>query len=126
MAKKLIGTLNLTDDHCEFFVFQMPGPAQNRGAGGGLPLPALPKAKSSSGSSSGGGGSSSYPMSSPLQPKSKSGSGIKILWIPGRKKHHDKGVYKPNNYKIEHKHDDRKTEPWSLGGSKSHDDIITG
>ncbi|XP_055297773.1 uncharacterized protein LOC129566154 isoform X2 [Sitodiplosis mosellana] len=115
----------------------MPGPAQNRGGGGSLPIlpkaPALPKAKSSSvGSSSGGGGGassfspSSYSMSS-SQPKSKSGSGIKILWIPGlRKKHHDKGVYKPSNYNIEHKHADRKNEPWSLGGSKSQDDIATG
>lgn len=58
--------------------------------------------------------------------KNKSGQGMKILWIPGRKKHHDKGVYKPTNYKIEHKHDDQKNEAWSLGGSKMHDEIVTG
>lgn len=54
------------------------------------------------------------------------GSGLKILWIPGRKKHHDKGVYKPSNYHIEHKHGDHKNEPWSLGGSKAHDEIVAG
>lgn len=59
--------------------------------------------------------------------KNKSGSGLKILWIPGRKKqHHDKGVYKPTNYKVEHKHNDRNNESWSLGGSKAHEDIVGG
>lgn len=121
MTTIIRGTFSITDDNqCEFCVFQMPGPAQNRGAGG-LSMPALPKAKIPS---STGGGSSSYSLSSP-QPKSKSGNGIKILWIPGRKKHHDKGVYKPTNHNIEHKHGDRKNEPWSLGSSKSHEDIST-
>lgn len=52
--------------------------------------------------------------------------GLKILWIPGRKKHHDKGVFKPTNYNIEHKHADHKNESWSLGGSKMHDEIANG
>lgn len=54
------------------------------------------------------------------------GTGMKILWLPGRKKHHDKGVYKPTNHDVEHKHDERKNEPWNLGGSKAHDEILTG
>lgn len=58
--------------------------------------------------------------------RNKSGTGLKILWIPGRKKHHDKGVFKPTSYNIEHKHGDRKNEPWSLGGSKAHDEIAGG
>lgn len=58
--------------------------------------------------------------------KNKSGTGLKILWIPGRKKHHDKGVYKPTNQNIDHKHNDRKNEPWSLGGSKAQDDLVGG
>lgn len=97
----------------------MPGPAQNRGGGGGgvvgkLP-PAPPKVKS---------GTSSYALAS-QQPK-KSGSGLRILWIPGRKKNHDKGAYKPANFNIEHKHGDRKNEHWSLGGSKSQEEIVIG
>lgn len=55
-----------------------------------------------------------------------SGTGLKILWIPGRKKNHDKGIYKPTKHDPEHKHGDRKNEPWSLGGSKAHDDIVGG
>lgn len=129
----------MTENQCEFCVFQMPGPAANKG--GGVPLPVPPIAKSSGGStgggtssysssqpknksssSSGGGGSSAYSSS---QPKSRTGSGIKILWIPGRKKHQEKGVYKPTNYNIEHKHGERKNEPWSFGGSKSQEDIIS-
>lgn len=58
--------------------------------------------------------------------KNKSGTSLKILWIPGRKKHHDKGVYKPTKQNIEHKHGERKNEMWNLGGSKSHDDVLTG
>lgn len=58
--------------------------------------------------------------------RNKSGTGLKILWIPGRKKNHDKGVFKPTNHHIEHKHGERNNEPWSLGGSKAHDDIAGG
>jgi len=28
---------------------------------------------------------------------SKNGTGMKILWIPGRKRHDRKGIYKPTN-----------------------------
>lgn len=59
--------------------------------------------------------------------KNKSGNGLKILWIPGRKKQsHDKGIYKPTNYNVEHKHTEKKIENWALGGSKAQGDIITG
>ncbi|XP_031627695.1 uncharacterized protein LOC116343638 [Contarinia nasturtii] len=98
----------------------MPGPAKMPAASGGKLPPTSPKIKS---------GSSSFQMptsSSSLPLKSKSGSGLRILWIPGRRKHHDKGAYKPTNYNIEHKHGDRKNETWNLGGSKSHEDILTG
>lgn len=54
------------------------------------------------------------------------GSGLKILWIPGRKKQHDKGVYKPTNYKVEQKHGEKKIENWALGGSKAQNDIAAG
>lgn len=58
--------------------------------------------------------------------KNKSGTGLRILWIPGRKKHHEKGIYKPTNSKVELKHADRKNENWSLGGSKAQNDMVTG
>lgn len=58
--------------------------------------------------------------------KNKSGSPLKILWIPGRKKQHDKGVYKPTNYNVEHKHADKKIENWSMGGSKAQGEMATG
>lgn len=58
--------------------------------------------------------------------KNKSGTSLKILWIPGRKKGHDKGAYRPTNHNVEHKHGERKNEVWNLGGSKSHDEILGG
>lgn len=88
------------------------------------------KPKSESGYAAKPKSSSSYaskPKSeSGYTPKPKSGSALKIIWIPGRKKHHDKGVFKPTNFNVEHKHGERKNEVWSMGGSKSHDDILTG
>lgn len=69
--------------------------------------------------------SGGYNPSSSSSPKPKSGS-MKVIWIPGRKKQHDKGVFRPTNQIVEHKHGDRKNEVWSLGGSKSHDNILTG
>lgn len=58
--------------------------------------------------------------------KNKNPSGLKILWIPGRKKHHDKGTYRPTNQTIEHKHNDKNNEQWSLGGNKMQDELVTG
>lgn len=53
-------------------------------------------------------------------------SGLKILWIPGRKKkHEEKGVFRPTKNDVEHKHADRKNEPWSLGSPKSHDGSVS-
>lgn len=58
--------------------------------------------------------------------KNKGGSGLKILWIPGRKKHHDKGTFKPTNQaKADQGHPDKKNQMWNLGGSKNYEDIVT-
>ncbi|XP_055680526.1 uncharacterized protein LOC129788450 [Lutzomyia longipalpis] len=56
---------------------------------------------------------------------SSSGGGLRILWIPGRKKHNYKGRYEPTNKGQAHggQHG-RKIEPWSLGGSKGQRDLI--
>lgn len=48
------------------------------------------------------------------------GSNLRILWIPGGRKRHDKGVYQPTNKGIEHKHTQKKIEPWSFGSPKEH------
>lgn len=51
---------------------------------------------------------------------------MRILWIPGRKKHNRKGVYNPTKSSIPqyHAHQQRKNESWSLGGSVNHSKII--
>lgn len=94
------------------------------------PPPPKPKSESGYAAKPKSGGGSSYaskPKSeSGYTPKPKSGSSLRVIWIPGRKKQHDKGVFKPTNLNVEHKHGERKNEVWSLGGSKSHDDILTG
>uniref|UniRef100_A0A1L8DPU2 Putative mucin-5ac isoform x1 n=1 Tax=Nyssomyia neivai TaxID=330878 RepID=A0A1L8DPU2_9DIPT len=54
-----------------------------------------------------------------------SGGGLRILWIPGRKKYNKKGRYEPTNKGQTHgKHNSGKIEPWSLGGSKGQRDMI--
>ncbi|XP_058835837.1 uncharacterized protein LOC131692677 isoform X3 [Topomyia yanbarensis] len=56
----------------------------------------------------------------------KGSSGLKILWIPGRKKHNRKGVYNPTKSNIPqyHANQQRKTDPWSLGGTSNQTKII--
>lgn len=71
-------------------------------------------------------GAAGYNPSSSSSLKPKSSTGMKIIWIPGRKKQHDKGVFRPTNQNVEYKHGERKNEVWSLGGSKSHDNILAG
>lgn len=57
--------------------------------------------------------------------KNKGGNGLKILWIPGRKKQHDKGTYRPTNQaKLDNKHPEKKNEVWNLGGSKNYEDMV--
>ncbi|EDS25682.1 conserved hypothetical protein [Culex quinquefasciatus] len=58
--------------------------------------------------------------------KGKSSGGLRILWIPGRKKHNRKGVYNPTKSGIPQyqANQQRKTEPWSLGGTMNHTKII--
>lgn len=58
--------------------------------------------------------------------KGKSSSSLRILWIPGRKKHNRKGVYNPTKNSIPqyYANQQRKTEPWTLGGSLNQTKII--
>ncbi|KAJ6646718.1 hypothetical protein Bhyg_01931 [Pseudolycoriella hygida] len=52
-------------------------------------------------------------------------TGLRFLWIPGKKKNQHKGVYSTTNKGNLHSpHHQKKIEPWSLGGSKSHSELI--
>ncbi|XP_050075044.1 uncharacterized protein DDB_G0283697 [Anopheles maculipalpis] len=58
--------------------------------------------------------------------KPKKSSNLRILWIPGRKKHNRKGTYNstknglPQTYGMQ----PRKNESWTLGGTMNHTKII--
>lgn len=56
---------------------------------------------------------------------SRNGSGMKILWIPGRKRHDRKGIYKPTNKEVNKNYiQQRKNEMWTLGGSHEQRKLI--
>lgn len=51
--------------------------------------------------------------------------GLRFLWIPGKKKHQHKGRYDTTNKGSAHSsHHQRKLEPWTMGGSKAHSELI--
>lgn len=52
-------------------------------------------------------------------------TGLRFLWIPGKKKHQHKGRYDTTNKGNAHSsHQQRKIEPWTMGGSKGHSELI--
>lgn len=55
----------------------------------------------------------------------KSGStGLRIVWIPGKKKQ-PKGSYNPTKKgNLSGYHQQKKIEPWSMGGSKGQEDLL--
>ncbi|XP_017035323.1 uncharacterized protein [Drosophila kikkawai] len=61
-------------------------------------------------------------MASNSTKKSKS-SGMRILWIPGRKSH-SKGRFSTTNKHISYSGPQKKSEVWSLGGSKAQSELI--
>nr|XP_029728696.1 uncharacterized protein LOC109410269 isoform X2 [Aedes albopictus] len=58
--------------------------------------------------------------------KSSSSGGLRILWIPGRKKHNRKGVYNPTKSGLPQyqANQQRKNDSWTLGGTVNHTKII--
>lgn len=60
--------------------------------------------------------------------KAKGSSGLRILWIPGRKKQNHKGVYNPTKKGLPQyqNYQQRKNESWTLGGPVNHAKIING
>ncbi|XP_039499588.1 uncharacterized protein LOC120456690 isoform X1 [Drosophila santomea] len=61
-------------------------------------------------------------MASNSTKKSKS-SGMRILWIPGRKSH-SKGRFNTTNKQISYSGPQKNSEVWSLGGSKAQAELI--
>lgn len=58
--------------------------------------------------------------------RNKSGSsGLRILWIPGKKKSQPKGSYNPTNKGFRPPTgQDKKIENWSLGGAKGQNELL--
>ena len=51
--------------------------------------------------------------------------GLRLLWIPGRKKNHHKGRMETTRLtSVQMPHQQKKNEPWSLGGSKGQEELI--
>ncbi|XP_004535009.1 A-agglutinin anchorage subunit isoform X1 [Ceratitis capitata] len=59
-----------------------------------------------------------------LSNKSSGSSGLRILWIPGRRKSHPKGRFESTSKHVPHKGEQKKSEVWSLGGSRNQRDLI--
>ena len=51
-------------------------------------------------------------------------SGLRILWIPGSRKKHPKGRYDATSKTPTYRTGQKKSEVWSLGGSKMQNDIL--
>ncbi|XP_065364755.1 mucin-2 isoform X2 [Calliphora vicina] len=54
----------------------------------------------------------------------KKSSGLRMLWIPGGRKSHPKGRFDSTNKKISYSTRQKKSEVWSLGGSKAQKDLL--
>ena len=55
---------------------------------------------------------------------SSSGTGLRILWIPGRKKNHHKGRYDTTNKAQTLGHRPTKNQNWTLGGARGQHELI--
>ncbi|XP_030379441.1 uncharacterized protein LOC115627775 [Scaptodrosophila lebanonensis] len=63
-------------------------------------------------------------MASSSQSKKNKSSGLRILWIPGGRKSHPKGRFSTTNKHISYSPNQKKSEVWTLGGSKSQSGLI--
>ncbi|XP_060664749.1 DEP domain-containing protein DDB_G0279099 isoform X1 [Drosophila nasuta] len=54
----------------------------------------------------------------------KKSSGLRMLWIPGRKSHHPKGRYSSTNKHVSYSPSQKKSEVWTLGGSRAQTELI--
>jgi len=61
-------------------------------------------------------------MASNSSKKNKS-SGLRMLWIPGRKSH-PKGHYSSTTKHVSYSASQKKSEVWTLGGSRAQSELI--
>lgn len=54
----------------------------------------------------------------------KSSSGLRLLWIPGGRKGHPKGRMDSTNKRISYTTRQKKSEVWSMGGSKAQNELL--
>lgn len=54
----------------------------------------------------------------------KKSSGLRMLWIPGGRKHHPKGRFDTTNKHVSYSTRQKKSEVWSLGGSRTQRDLL--
>lgn len=54
----------------------------------------------------------------------KKSSGLRMLWIPGGRKSHPKGRFDSTNKTVSYTTRQKKSEVWSLGGSKAQRDFL--
>lgn len=59
-----------------------------------------------------------------LSNKSSGSSGLRIFWIPGGRKSHPKGRFDSTSKHVPHKGEQKKSEVWSLGGSKNQKGLL--
>lgn len=57
---------------------------------------------------------------------SKGRNGMRILWIPGRKKHQHKGRYESTSKTVVPHHRQKNNEPWAVGGSFGQRELLKG
>ncbi|KAH8303966.1 hypothetical protein KR044_006984 [Drosophila immigrans] len=63
-------------------------------------------------------------MASNSSKKKSSSSGLRMLWIPGRKSHHPKGRYSSTSKNVSYSPNQKKSEVWTLGGSRAQNELI--
>lgn len=50
--------------------------------------------------------------------------GMKILWIPGKKKHNRKGVYSSTNKEVKQAVHTRQQQSWAMGGIQNQNKLM--
>lgn len=54
----------------------------------------------------------------------KGRNGLRILWIPGKKKNHHKGRFDSTNKTVTTPHKQKNIEPWTMGGVHGQNQLI--
>lgn len=54
----------------------------------------------------------------------KGRSGLRFVWMPGKKKQHHKGRYDSTNKNVELQHKQKRIEPWAMGGVRGQNELL--